>query len=220
MNNKTKILIGISLAGIAYLIWRSKKAPTSTASINLPVEKIDEHFKKEVPKSETPSTPSTPSTPESPSTPAPSSPATPVPSEPVAPVIPPFDFEQYFKDHPIVIDPNIGSSLVNTNIPQQQKCMSVDEWLTRKQNGTLPPDNSYCIEGNGLIITDKERLQNAFKMKEVKNEFSIDPLGLNTFMQRGTNYDYLDTPEGENNNGALYNRFSCDPFGFGGMPSC
>lgn len=216
MNNKTKIIIGIGLAGIAYLIWKNKKAPTSMASVHLPVEKIDEQFKKEVPKEETPATPASPSTPATPS-----SPATPAPSEPVVPVIPPFDFEQYFKDHPIVIDPNIGSSLVNTNIPQQpQNCMSVDEWLTRKQNGTLPPDNSYCIEGNGLIITDKERLQNAFQMKDVKNELSRDQLGLNTFMQRGTNYDYLDTPAYAGNNAGMYNKFSCDPFGFGGMPSC
>jgi hypothetical protein len=236
MDNKTKILVGIGLAGIAYLIWKNKKAQTSAASVHLPVEKIDEQIKKVIPKEETPATPSTPSTPSTPATPAspaaPSTPSTPASEVPVIPAIPDFDFEQYFKDHPIVIDPNIGSSLVNTNIVNtdpfaqyNQNCMSAAEWLKRKEEGTLPPINSYCVAGDALIISDKDRLQNAFQMKDVQNEISRDPLGLNTFMQQGKDYTYLDPPEypifqGENNNGVVYNRFSCDPFGFGGIPSC
>ena len=222
MNNKTKILIGIGLAGIAYLIWKNK-SKTSTASVHLPVEKIDEQIKKELPK-ETPATPSTPVNPATPSTPV----VTPTPSSPETPVaIPDFDFEQYFKDHPIVfdIDPNIGSSLVNTNLPKQQKCMTTAEWLKRKEEGTLPPINSYCVEGDGLIITDKERLQNAFQMKDIRNELSRDAFGnLDNFMERGTDFSYLEEnfgySKGGGNEGGVFNKFTCDPFGFGGIPSC
>jgi antitoxin component HigA of HigAB toxin-antitoxin module len=172
MDNKTKILIGIGLAGIAYFLW--KKSPKSTASVDLPVEKIDEQLKKELPKDETPITPSKP--------------VIPTPSEKI--VIPDMP--------PIVIDfsnlaPNIGSSLVNTNVIQQQKCLTVEEWLKMKENDTLPPINSYCVESGGLIITDKQRLENAFQMKDFKNELSRDSFGnLNSFMQRGTDYSYLD----------------------------
>ena len=172
MDNKTKILIGIGLAGIAYFLW--KKSPKSTASVDLPVEKIDEQLKKELPKDETPITPSKP--------------VIPTPSEQI--VIPDMP--------PIVIDfsnlaPNIGSSLVNTNVIQQQKCLTVEEWLKMKENDTLPPINSYCVESGGLIITDKQRLENAFQMKDFKNELSRDSFGnLNSFMQRGTDYSYLD----------------------------
>jgi hypothetical protein len=172
MDNKTKILIGIGLAGIAYFLW--KKSPKSTASVDLPVEKIDEQLKKELPKDETPITPSKP--------------VITTPSEQI--VIPDMP--------PIVIDfsnlaPNIGSSLVNTNVIQQQKCLTVEEWLKMKENDTLPPINSYCVESGGLIITDKQRLENAFQMKDFKNELSRDSFGnLNSFMQRGTDYSYLD----------------------------
>jgi len=169
MDNKTKILIGLGLAGIAYLIWK-KKAPKGTASVDLPVKKIEDQIKKELPKEETPST---------------------------KPVIPP---EQIIIPDmpPIVIDfsnlaPNIGSSLVNTYIPQQQKCLTVEEWLKMKENDSLPPINSYCVESGGLIINDKQRLENAFQMKDFKNELSRDSFGnLNSFMQRGTDYSYLD----------------------------
>ena len=172
MDNKTKILIGIGLAGIAYFLW--EKSPKSTASVDLPVEKIDEQLKKELPKDETPITPSKP--------------VIPTPSEQI--VIPDMP--------PIVIDfsnlaPNIGSSLVNTNVIQQQKCLTVEEWLKMKENDSLPPINSYCVESGGLIITDKQRLENAFQMKDFKNELSRDSFGnLNSFMQRGTDYSYLD----------------------------
>jgi hypothetical protein len=173
MENKTKILIGLGLAGIAYLIWK-KKAPKGTASVDLPVKKIEDQIKKELPKEETPSTPSKPV----------------IPSTPEQIIIPDMP--------PIVIDfsnlaPNIGSSLVNTNVLQQQKCLTVEEWLKMKENDTLPPINSYCVESGGLIITDKQRLENAFQMKDFKNELSRDSFGnLNSFMQRGTDYSYLD----------------------------
>ena len=156
MDNKTKILIGIGLAGIAYFLW--KKSSKNTASVELPVEKIDEQLKKELPKDETPITPSKP--------------VIPTPSGQI--VIPDMP--------PIVIDfsnlaPNIGSSLVNTNVIQQQKCLTVEEWLKMKENDTLPPINSYCVESGGLIITDKQRLENAFQMKDFKNELSRDSFG-------------------------------------------
>jgi len=174
MDNKTKILLGIGLAGIAYFLW--KKSPKSTASVDLPVEKIDEQLKKELPKDETPITPSKP--------------VITTPSEQI--VIPDMP--------PIVIDfsnlaPNIGSSLVNTNVIQQQKCMSVDEWLKRKENDTLPPINSYCVESGGLIITDKQRLENAFQMRDYKNELSRDAFGnLNAFMEQGQDYTQIFDP--------------------------
>jgi hypothetical protein len=172
MDNKTKILIGLGLAGIVYFLW--KKAPKSTASVKLPVKKIDDQIKKELPKESTPSKPVIPSNPE----------------QIIVPDMP-----------PIVIDfsnlaPNIGSSLVNMNVLQQQKCLTVEEWLKMKENDTLPPLNSYCVESGGLVITDKQRLENAFQIKDFKNELSRDSFGnLNSFMQRGTDYSYLDESE-------------------------
>jgi hypothetical protein len=180
MDNKTKILIGLGLAGVAYLLW--KKSPkSSTASVDLPVKKIEDQIKNELPKEETPSTPSKPV----------------IPEQIVIPDMP-----------PIVIDfsnlaPNIGSSLVNTNVLQQQKCLTVEEWLKMKENDTLPPLNSYCVESGGLVITDKQRLENAFQMKDIQNELSRDSFGnLNSFMQRGTDYSYLD--EGSEYGGSAF----------------
>jgi hypothetical protein len=237
MEKQTKILLGLAAAGVvAYLVFKSKKPKKSTASVHLPVEKIDEQIKKELPKEETPASPATPSSPATPATPAsPSTPSTPsTPAAPVIPEIPAFDFEQYFKDHPIVfdIDPNVGSTMVvnppaygNTDpFAKYQNCISLEEYMDLKAKG-VPMSPDVCIIGTGNPISAKD-MENAFKMKDFKNELSRDQLGgLNNFMRRGTDYSYLDeTPDydygGGNNNGGIYNKFSCDPFGFGGIPSC
>lgn len=181
MDNKTKILLGIGLAGIAYLIWKNK-SPKDTASVHLPVEKIDEQIKKEIPT--TPSTPASPETPATPATPA-------APTEPIVPVIPPFDFDQYFKDHPIVIDidPNVGSTMV-VNPPaygnadpfaKYQNCITLAKYFELKNSGVyISPD--VCIENTGNPISAKD-MENAFKMKDVQNELSRDAFGdLNAFM--------------------------------------
>ena len=189
MDNKTKILLGIGLAGIAYLIWKNK-FPKNTASVGLPVEKIDEQIKKEVPA--TPSNPETPETPATPASPSPASPDTPsTPAAPVIPVIPPFDFDQYFKDHPIVIDidPNVGSTMV-VNPPaygnadpfaKYQNCITLAKYFELKNSGVyISPD--VCIENTGNPISAKD-MENAFKMRDVQNELSRDAFGdLNAFM--------------------------------------
>lgn len=209
MDNKTKILIGVALAGVAYFLWKKK---SSTASVDLPVEKIDEQFKKELPK-ETPATPASPETPVVTPSPAPS-PASPTPAPTDSiPKLPDFDFEQYFKDNPIKfdIDTNIGSSLVNTNVVSTdpfaayQNCITLAKYFELKNSGApIPPDT--CIIGTGNPISEKDRLQNAFQMRDVQNELSRDAFGnLNAFMQQGKDYTQIFDP----------NAFAGDNYGGG-----
>ena len=222
MEKQTKILIGLAAAGVvAYLVFKPKKASASTpiSQKKLTPKVISEDIKKElpidvvkeVPKGTTPIIvePSTPATPITPSTPINTTPPTPFtpleptpskPSEPEAPIIPQipdFDFEQYFKEHPIEfnIDPNIGSSLVNTNIintdpfAQYNNCIPLEQYMDLKSRG-VPMSPNVCIEGTGNPISEKDRLQNAFQMKDFKNELSRDAFGdLNSFMQQGADFN-------------------------------
>jgi len=158
---------------------------------------------------------------------------------PITPIVIPseVDFEQYFKDHPIVFDytPDVTSTMVvnppaygNTDpFAQYQNCISLKEYFAKKEKGIpMPPDT--CILGTSAPISEKD-MQNAFKMQEFQNELSRDSLGLNTFMNQGKDYTNIFRGDelagdnysgGGNNTGGVYNKYSCDPFGFGGIPSC
>ena len=258
MERNTKILIGVAAAGVvAYLVFKPKKAVASTpiSKKKLTPKVISDDIKKElpidvvkeVPKGTTPIIidPTTPATPITPSTPINTTPPTPFtplePQAPIIPEIPAFDFEQYFKEHPIVfdIDPNVGSTMVvnppaygNTDpFAKYDNCITLEQYFDLKARG-VPMSPDVCIQGNALIISDKERQQNAFQMKDVKNELSRDAFGdLNSFMKQGQDYTNIfrgDELAGDNYNGGtgspigggIFNKFSCDPFGFGGIPSC
>ena len=225
MERNTKILIGLAAAGVvAYLVLKPKKAiasaPISQKKLTpkvitedikkeLPVENVKEVPKETTPivvEPSTPATPITPTTPITPSKPIEITPGTPIipptPSEPEAPIIPQipdFDFEKYFKEHPIEfnIDPNVGSTMVvnppaygNTDpFAQYNNCIPLEQYMDLKSRG-VPMSPNVCIEGTGNPISEKDRLQNAFQMKDFKNELSRDAFGdLNSFMQQGADFN-------------------------------
>jgi hypothetical protein len=150
---------------------------------------------------------------------------------PTTPIVIPseVDFEQYFKDHPIEFNynPDVTSTLVvnppaygNTDpFAQYQNCISLKEYFDKKDRGINM--SNTCIIGNSKPISEKD-MQNAFKMQEFQNEFSRDPLGLNTFMTQGQ--DHSNDGSGNNNGnpagaGSPIFRGDQDPFGYGGVPS-
>jgi hypothetical protein len=118
---------------------------------------------------------------------------------------------------PIVIDysglnPNIGSSLINMNVvstdpfDEFQNCHTMAEYKKLKDSGQpIPVD--YCIIPSSSI-SEKVIQENSFKMKEFKNEFSVDfGTSLNGFMQGSG---------GTQAGGTVRRGDPCDPYGYGG----
>lgn len=240
MANSNKILLGVGIFGlIGYYLFKNK----STANTpNTPK-----------PKNTTPSVkvaePSTPSTPKIPINtpivadvpivaPAPKvynpiiNPETGKIVSPKPIIIPSeVDFEQYFKDHPIMfdIDPNVTSTMVvnpsyygeTDPFAQYQNCISLKEYFAKKDRGIqMSPDT--CIIGTGNPISEKD-MQNAFQMKDFKNELSRDSFGdLNSFMRQGQ--DHTNDGGGFGSGGGfgggspIY-RGDSDIYGHGGVPS-
>jgi hypothetical protein len=195
MEKSTKIIIGLGILGLGFYLYK-KYAKPSTSTTN-PI--IDKNTGKLVePKVVSPASPA-------PAKPAPIDPAS---GKLVIPDMP-----------PIVVDysnlnPNIGSSLVNTNITPSKysDCLTLTQFFDMKSKGTLP--QTYCINNNQEILTEKD-LQNQFKMKDAKNELSRDQFGnLNSMMTRGIDFNNIDNPAGYvNPKGKGTN--NSDPYGYG-----
>ena len=115
------------------------------------------------------------------------------------------------------LNPNIGSSLVNMNVVSTdpfdayQNCHTMAEYKKLKDSGQpIPLD--YCIIQTTSGPSEKVIQENAFKMKEFKNEFSVDfGTSLNGFMQGSG---------GTQAGGTVRRGDPCDPYGYGGNPSC
>jgi hypothetical protein len=231
MEKSTKILIGAGILGLlGYYLYKNK----STKSTN-PVSTTSKESVAPVPVV----TPVTPAAPAAPVEPVPVDtpivpevpvvmpepvvvnpiihpvtgklvPPTPV-SEPTAPIVIP-DLP------PIVIDysnlnPNIGSSLVNTNVVSTDpyaNCKTQKEWDTIKMKGGIVPADK-CVIFEGSI---SGQTGGSFDMKTTKDTtLENSNASLNDLMRMGQ--DYGDTQGGM----SPLKRSETDPYGYGGNPS-
>ena len=199
MAKTTNLLIGVGVLGIiGYYLYKNK----STAQVNIESELQKQLFPKKI---------KTPIVNEEP-----------IEQEDNNPIINPSTGQLITPTaplRPIVIDysglnPNIGSSLVNMNVvntdpfDEYQNCHTMAEYKKLKDSGQpIPAD--YCINQTSSGPSEKVIQENAFKMKEFKNEFSVDfGTSLNGFMQGGGS-----------GGGRILKGSQEDPYGYGGIPS-
>jgi len=206
MAKTTNLLIGVGILGvIGYYLYKNR----STSQVNLESELQKQLFPKKI---------KTPIVNEEPTEQEDINPN-------INPVINPSTgklITPTTPSKPIVIDysglnPNIGSSLINMNVvstnpfDEFQNCHSIAEYKKLKDSGQpIPAD--YCINQTSSGPSEKIIQENAFKMKEFKNEFSVDfGTSLNGFMQGSG---------GTQAGGTVRRGDPCDPYGYGGNPSC
>jgi hypothetical protein len=113
------------------------------------------------------------------------------------------------------IDPNIGSSLVNTNVVSTDpyaNCKTQKEWDTIKIKGGFVP-NDKCVIFEGSI---SGQTGGSFDMKTTKDTtLESSNASLNDLMTQGQDYtDYGNGGGMTPSKGGDY-----DPYGYGGIPS-
>jgi hypothetical protein len=231
MEKSTKIIIGLGILGLlGYLIFKKKSSPKNITT----VKKVVTPKKSITPIEPVPSEPLPINTPIVPSVPV-------IEPEPIVEnpiihpktgkIVPPITKKPEIPENPIslpdlppiVIDysnlnPNIGSSLVNTNVVNTDpyaNCKTQKEWDTIKMKGGYVPNNP-CIIFEG---TSSGQTGGSFDMKTTKDT-TLENVNatLNDLMKQGKDYTNIYTPGsfgGERQN----LREGIDPYGYGGVAS-